>query len=118
MLNQTVIIGRIVKDPEITQTDNGKKVTNLNLAVPRSYKNVDGDYETDYIPCVLWQGIAENVVTYCKKGDLVGVKGRLETSSYEKDESVHYVMQLIAEKVTFLSSKSDTKEEKKEKEEN
>jgi len=46
------------------------------------------------------------------------VKGRLETSSYEKDESMHYVMQLIAEKVTFLSSKKDSKEENKEKEEN
>ncbi len=57
-------------------------------------------------------------MTYCKKGDLVGVKGRLETSSYEKDESMHYVMQLIAEKVTFLSSKKDSKEEKEEKEEN
>lgn len=116
MLNQTVIIGRIVKDPEIVETENGKKVTNLNLAVPRSYKNVDGEYETDYIPCVLWQGIAENVVTYCKKGDLVGIKGRLETNSYEKEEIKHYVMQLIAEKVTFLSSKKESKELKAEEE--
>lgn len=105
MLNQTVIVGRIVKDPEVIKSETGKKYANVTLAVPRSYKNIEGEYETDFIPCKLWQGIAENVTTYCKKGDLVGIKGRLETSSYEKEEIKHYVMELIAEKVTFLSSK-------------
>lgn len=105
MLNQTVIIGRIVKDPEIIETDKGKKVTNLSLAVPRSYKNIDGEYETDFIPCVLWQGIAENVTTYCKKGDLVGVKGRIQTRNIElEDDSRKQIVEIVAEKVTFLSS--------------
>ena len=49
MLNQTVIVGRLVKEPELRQTENGTKVTNITLAVPRSYKNVDGEYETDFI---------------------------------------------------------------------
>ena len=57
MLNQTVIVGRLVKEPELRQTENGTKVTNITLAVPRSYKNVDGEYETDFISCVLWKGI-------------------------------------------------------------
>ena len=114
MLNQTVIVGRLVKDPELKETDNGAKVTNITLAVPRSFKNSEGEYETDFISCVLWKGIAENTVEYCKKGDLLGVKGRVQTRNYEdKEEKKHFVMEIVAEKVTFLSSKKDEKEESK-----
>lgn len=113
MLNQTVIVGRIVKDPEVIETDNGKKVANVTLAIPRSYKNKDGEYDTDFVDCTLWGGIAENTAEYCKKGDLVGVKGRLETDLYEKEDgSTVKTTKLVAEKVTFLSSKS--KEDEKE----
>ena len=106
MLNQTVIVGRIVKDPELKETDSGKKVTNITLAVPRSFKNMNGEYETDYIPCVLWKGVAESTTQYCKKGDLVGIKGRIQSRSYETEEEKRYVVDLIAEKVTFLTSKN------------
>ena len=113
MLNQTVIVGRIVKDPEVIETDNGKKVANVTLAIPRSYKNKDGEYDTDFVDCTLWGGIAENTAEHCKKGDLVGVKGRLETDLYEKEDgSTVKTTKLVAEKVTFLSSKS--KEDEKE----
>lgn len=105
MLNQTVIVGRIVKDPELNETDNGKKVTNITLAVPRSFKNSEGEYETDFISCVLWKGIAESTVEYCKKGDLVGVKGRIQTRTYEANDNIKHVTEVVAEKVTFLSSK-------------
>lgn len=104
MLNQTVIVGRIAKAPELRETENGKKVTNVTLAVPRSFKNAEGIYETDFINCVLWKGIAESTVEYCKKGDLVGVKGRIQTRVYEKDEEKKYTTEVVAEKVTFLSS--------------
>ena len=106
MLNQTVIVGRIVKDPELKETDSGKKVTNITLAVPRSFKNINGEYETEYIPCVLWKGVAESTTQYCKKGDLVGIKGRIQSRSYETEEEKRYVVELIAEKVTFLTSKN------------
>lgn len=106
MLNQTVIVGRIVRDLEVRETESGNKVAQLTLAVPRSFKNMDGQYETDFIPCVLWKGIAENTAEYCKKGDLVGIKGRIQTRDVELDEETRkkYV-EVIAEKVTFLSSK-------------
>lgn len=107
MLNQIVIVGRLVRDPDLRETDNGKKVSNITLAVPRSYKNTSGEYETDYIDCVLWTGIAENTAEYCKKGDLLGIKGRVQTRSYEtEDEKRRYVTEVVAEKVTFLSPKS------------
>lgn len=106
MLNQLVVIGRLTRDPELKKTDSGKEVARITLAVPRSYKNVNGEYETDFIDCYLWSVVAENTTEYCKKGDLIGVKGRLQTRTYEtEDEKTKQVMEVIGEKVTFLSSK-------------
>jgi single-strand DNA-binding protein len=111
MLNQTIIVGRLVRDPELRETDNGKKVTNITLAVPRSYKNNKGEYETDFIDCVLWTGIAESTTEYCKKGDILGVKGRIQTRNLEKDETIKHITEVVAEKITFLSSNKDRKAE-------
>lgn len=110
MLNQIVIIGRLVREPEIKESEGGHKYTSITLAVPRNYKNKDGEYESDFIDCRLWNAIAENTAEYCHKGDLLGVKGRVETSSYEKNDERKYVTEVIAEKVTFLSSKKDKAE--------
>ena len=110
MINQAVLVGRIVKDPEIVNTDKGN-VSNITLAVPRNFKNSNGEYDTDYISCVLWKGVAESTVEYCKKGDLVGIKGHIQTRSYEKDDEKKYVTEIIAEKVTFLSSKRQEESE-------
>ena len=105
MLNQTVLVGRLVRDPELYETENGNKIANITLAVPRNYKNINGEYDTDFIPCTLWKGIAENAVEYCSKGDLLGIKGNLRTRKIEQDEIVHNVVEVVAEKVTYLSSK-------------
>ena len=106
MLNQSILVGRIVKEPEVRETENGTKVTNITLAVQRSYKNVEGEYDTDYISCVLWKGIAETTAEYCKKGDLIGVRGRIQTRVVEYPEAVkHSIMEVVAERVTFPSSK-------------
>lgn len=105
MLNQTVLVGRLVKDPELYETDNGNKVTNITLAVPRSYKNADGEYDTDFISCVLWKGVAENAHEYCHKGDLLGIKGRIQSRNIELDEETRrQVVEVVAEKVTYLST--------------
>ena len=105
MLNQIVIVGRLVRDPELKKSDNGNNYTNITVAVPRSYKNVDGEYEADFIDCKLWSGVAESTAEYCKKGDLIGVKGRIETRNFEVEEEKKYVTEIIAEKITFLSNK-------------
>ena len=106
MLNQVVIAGRLTGDPVVEEVEGGKKVSSITVAVPRSYKNVDGTYDTDFIRCTLWGGIAENTCEYCKKGDIVGVKGRIQTSSYEtEDGDKKYAMEVVAEKISFLSSK-------------
>lgn len=95
MLNQIVLVGRIVKDIE----QEGETKAVVTVAVPRSYKNADGEYDTDFIPCVLWNGIATNTLEYCKKGDLIGVKGRIQSNENE--------ITVVAEKITFLSSKKE-----------
>lgn len=105
MLNQVVLVGRLTTDPTCSTLENGKKRTTINLAVSRSYKNTEGVYDTDFINCILWNGIAENTCEYCKKGDIVGIKGRLQANSYEKDGITKYVTDVIVEKVTFLTGK-------------
>ena len=75
-MNNTILIGRLVKNPELRETENKNKVTNITIAVPRSFKNQEGQYETDFIDCILWAGIAETAVEFCKKGDLIALKGR------------------------------------------
>lgn len=113
MLNQVVLVGRLTKDPEVVQTESGKKVSTITLAVQRTYKNVDGIYETDFINCILWEAIASNTKEYCRKGDIVGVKGRLQSKIYEdKENKTRYIVEVIAEKVTFLSNKKEEKENK------
>ena len=101
MLNQVVMVGRLLEKPEIKELENGKKVGTITLIVPRCYKNEDGEYEKDFIDCMLWSGIAENTAEYCNKGDVVGVKGRIETIIIDKVKHTN----VIAEKVTFLSNK-------------
>ena len=106
MLNQLVLVGRLVKDVDVKELENGGNVSTITLAVPRSYKNENGEYETDFIDCTLWNGVADKTAEYCKKGDLVGVKGRLQTRIVEKeDETKYYKLEIVAERITYLSSR-------------
>lgn len=104
MLNQIVLVGRLVKKPELRKSENSKKYSYITLAVPRSFKNADGQYDTDFIDCILWDQVAANTVEYCDKGDIVGVKGRMQTRVVEKDTNKDYILEVVAEKVTFLSN--------------
>lgn len=111
MLNQIVLVGRLTKDLEVKE-ENNKKVVELTIAIPRSFKNADGEYETDFINCILWNSIAENTAEYCKKGDIIGIKGRLQSEVKEdKKGNKVYTTVVMAEKVTFLTSKSKNESE-------
>ena len=112
MLNQVVLVGRLAQELQLNKSDSGKKVATITLAVPRSFKNMEGGYDTDFIRCVLWDNIAENTKEYCKKGDIVGVKGRIQSRVLEKDKKKETVLEIIGEKVTFLSSKPKEETEK------
>lgn len=103
MLNQVIIVGRLVARPIVEYNEIGRKISEITLAVPRSFKNSEGIYDTDFIKCTLWSGIAENTAEYCNKGDIIGVKGRLQCLGGNE-------LQVVAEKITFLSN-NKTKEE-------
>lgn len=107
MLNQVVLVGRLTDDVEVVKTENGKSYSTITLAVQRSFKNSEGVYEADFIRCKLWNGIAENSSQYCHKGDIVGIKGRIQVDKFEDKENNEdkFMTEIIAEKVTFLSSK-------------
>ena len=107
MLNQIVLVGRITQDPKVTELDNGKKVCNVTIAIPRSYKNENGEYDTDFVKCTMGSGVAENTSEYCKQGDLIGIKGRIQTRVIEKDNSKQTIQEVIAEKVTFLAKSKE-----------
>lgn len=99
MINQIIITGRLAENPKIEKTENGTKRGRIKINCTRSYKNANGEYETDTIPCILWRGVAEQTAEYCKTGDLIGIRGRIQITN-EKIE-------LIAEKVSFLASKKE-----------
>lgn len=106
VLNKAVLVGRIVQEPQLNETSNGTKVSNITLAVSRNFRNQKGEYDTDFISCVLWKGVAERTTRYCKKGDLVGVSGRITTRTVEDGSDNFYnCTEVIADNVTFLSSK-------------
>ncbi len=113
MVNNVILVGRLTQDPEIVEIENNKKVTTVILAVNRNFKNSEGIYETDFIRCILWNSVASTTTEYCKVGDVIGVKGRLQTSKYEDEYGkTHYVTDVIAERVTFLSSNKKIEQEK------
>ncbi len=109
MVNQVILVGRLVYDPELRTLDDGKKVATITLALQRSFKSADsGTYETDFIRCTLWSGIAENTVQYCKKGSTLGIKARLAQRFYEIDDEKSFSYpEVIAEKVTFINTKQN-----------
>ena len=111
MVNQIVLVGRIAKAPETRTTENGKKVATLTLAVPRNYKNANGEYDTDFLDCTLWSSVAESTSEYCKTGDMIGVKGRIQSRIVESPDGLkRRKTEIVAERVTFLTSNSSRKD--------
>ena len=115
MLNQVVCVGRVVDKPQVKELENGKKVGSITIAIPRSYKNENGEYETDFVDCTLWNHVAETTSEYINKGDMIGVKGTIKTEIYEKEDGTKQkATHIVADRVTFLSSKTKEMEETKE----
>ena len=110
MMNNIMLVGRLVGDVEIEELENGGKKARIYLAVQRSYKNTEGIYETDFIDCVLFEHVAQSLAEYCRKGDIIGIRGRLQTRNIEKDDVKTKVMEVIAEKATFLASRKSNED--------
>lgn len=116
MINTLIVVGRLVSDPKIIETKNMKK-TIITISVPKNFKNLNGIYEADVIDCVLWSGMSQQVCELCKKGNLLAVKGRIQSSvtideGTTYDETVKNELTIVAEKVTFLASGKQSSNER------
>ena len=106
-MNKIILLGTLVKDPELRHTENNDKVyTKFTIAVQRNFKLPNGIREADFIQIVAWGKKAEALVKYMKKGSLITLSGRLRTGSYEdKDGNKKYIAEVVAEDFKFLENK-------------
>lgn len=112
MLNQVILIGRLVKKPELRESENRKNYLKATLAVQSDFRKKDGEYETDFLEFTAFGKVAENTAKYCDKGSLLNVIGTLSNNVYKDKNGVnHYQMSILATKISFLS-RGNKKEEK------
>lgn len=107
-MNKIIILGRLVRDPEVEYTKSEKVVAKITLAVNRAFKNSDGQQEADFIPVIVWGKQAELIGNSCKKGHRLLVEGRLQIRSYDaKDGSKRWGSEVIAGSFEFIERKGD-----------
>ncbi|MBM7607551.1 single-strand DNA-binding protein [Lysinibacillus composti] len=114
MINRVVLVGRLTKDPELRYTPSGVPMTRFTLAVNRTFSNQQGEREADFISCLAWRKQAENLANYMKKGNLVGLEGRIQTGSFEQDGKRVYTTDIVCDSIQYLernTSKSDNTHE-------
>lgn len=110
MLNNAVIMGRLVADPELRTTGSGVSVTSFTVAVDRRFANKDEEKQADFIDVVAWRQTADFVCKYFRKGSMIAVQGSIQTRTYEdKDGNKRKAVEIVADNVSFCGSKSDSK---------
>lgn len=103
MINRVVLVGRLTKDPELRYTPSGVANARFLVAVNRPFANQQGEKEADFINCVAWRKQAENLCNFMKKGNLIGLEGRIQTGSFEgQDGKRVYTTDVIADSIQFL----------------
>lgn len=109
MINNSTLVGRLIKNPELKYTGNGIAVLSFGLAVERNYKNAQGERETDFINCVAWRGTAETLSQFAVKGSLIGITGAIQTRNYQNNEGqTIYITEVVAENFQMLEPKEVT----------
>ena len=106
-MNQTCLIGHLTKDVELKYTPANQAVAQITLAVNRTFKNANGERESDFINCVIWRKSAENFANFAKKGALIGITGRIQTRNYENAQGQRvYITEVVAENFQMLESRN------------
>ena len=107
--NQAILMGNLTRDPELRQTPNGQNVCSFSLALNRSYKGADGNWQeaTDYVDVVAWGPLGERVAQYLHKGSQCLVTGRLQSRSWEQDGQRRSKVEVNAQDVTFLGGRGE-----------
>ena len=107
MLNKIILMCRLVRDPELKQTNSGIAVCKFTVAVNRPYQK-DKERQADFINVTAWRQTAEFVNKYFNKGSIIIVEGKLQNNDYTDKEGVkHYSMQVVADNVNFGGGKSE-----------
>ena len=104
-MNKVILLGNLTKDPELKTTTNELSVVKFTLAIPRKFKNAQGEKEVDFLNVVAWRTLADNCGKYLKKGSKCSVVGTVQNRSYEaQDGTKRYITEIVAEEVEFLST--------------
>ena len=107
MINRTVLVGRLTRDPELRYTSSNIAVVKFTLAVNRTFAGPTGEREADFIQCVVWRKQAENLARFVKKGSLLGIEGRIQTGSYDDKDGIRkYTTEVVCDSVQFLEPKN------------
>lgn len=109
-VNKVILVGRLGKDPEVRNLENGATVANFTMATSESYKDkTTGEKKevTEWHNIVLWRGLAEIAAKYLHKGDMIYVEGKLRTRSWEKEGVTRYTTEVIGDNMTMLSTRRD-----------
>lgn len=107
-MNTVSLVGRIVKELELRDIGESRFVTNNVLAIRKTFKK-EGKNEADFIPFVAWGKKAELLEKHCHKGDLIGLKGRMQSRSYQNNENeTKYVVEMFVEDIEFIQKNKKT----------
>ena len=107
-MNKILLVGRLTRDPEVRSTSTGTSTANFTVAVSRNFKNKEGNYDADFLPCVAFRAQADFVSKFFKKGSLIGVEGRVQTRNYDaQDGTKRYVTEVVVENIEFVGGKND-----------
>lgn len=109
-MNTVNLIGHLTKDIELRKTQSGKSYARFTLAVNRRTKNEQGKQDADFISCVVWDKRAETMYQYLGKGSQIGIEGRIQTGSYERDGQRVYTTDVVVENFDFLESRAEKQE--------
>ena len=108
-MNKIILVGRLTKDPEVRSTSAGFSTANFTVAVNRNFKNKDGNYDADFLPCVAFRNTADFVSKFFKKGNMISLEGRVQTRNYDaQDGTKRYVTEVVVENVEFVGGKNES----------
>lgn len=114
-MNQIILAGRLTKDLELKKTQSNIAYAHITIAVPREYKDDQGERQSDFFDVTLWREQAEYMTSYANKGDVVGLSGKLQKRKVEQDGNTQYITEIIANKIEILAKHNPTpKQEVKE----
>lgn len=106
-MNKVILMGRLTRDPELSQTPTGVTVARFSIAVNRRFAK-EGQQQADFINCTAWRQQAEFICKYFKKGSMIAVVGSIQTRSWDApDGTKRYATDIIVDEAYFTGGKKE-----------